>query len=60
MNAFIRGEGQTAEELDEVLQRCRRIGWKVLGKLGKEEVQALSVWKTEKDRPAEIWAIGHW
>jgi alpha-mannosidase len=62
MNTFIRLDEETPEQLDALLQKCRKIGWKVLGELSEEQVKEMTVWKakTETERPAEIWAIGHW
>lgn len=60
MNTFRRTDGQTVEEVDAMLKKCRTIGWGVLGSLEEKQVKELSVWKEDKERPAEIWAIGHW
>jgi hypothetical protein len=60
MNKFMRVDGETPEQLDALLQMCRAIGWKVLGDLGEESVKKTVMWKPDTERPAEIWAIGHW
>lgn len=60
MNKFMRVDNETPEQLDALLQTCRAIGWKVLGSLSEENVKETIMWKTDAEKPAEIWAIGHW
>ena len=60
MNAFRRTDKQAADELDAMLLKCRGIGWKILGDLDEDQVKTLAVWKDDKKREADIWAIGHW
>ncbi len=61
MNAFRRTDGDENDPrlLDEVVNRCREIAWEVLGPLDEKSLKRLCVWD-RKERPGQIWAIGHW
>jgi hypothetical protein len=45
--------------LDEIIQRCRRIAWKILGPLDKKGITKLRASQAELNN-VKIWATGHW
>lgn len=61
MNTFRRVEGDEENPalLDDVVDKCRKIAWEVLGPLDEESLKKLCVWNRD-ERAANIWAIGHW
>jgi hypothetical protein len=64
MNRFRRYAGDTDNnyaKVDEMIQECREIAWKVLGRLDEKGLKEVCVWNTEvKNKEAKVWAIGHW
>ena len=59
MSSFAMPENDDSKALDEMINRCRRIGWEVLGQLDEKSLQATVVWDRE-NRDAQVWGIGHW
>lgn len=62
MNKFRRRAGDADnnfEQVDEMIQECRRIAWTVLGKLDEQGLKKVCVWNKD-EKEAKVWAIGHW
>ena len=60
MNAWHRvpGDEENRDLLKPIIEKCRKIGWQVLGSLTNEDRARLCP-SLSDSRPAEIWAIGH-
>ncbi len=61
MNTFRRIEGDDKDLglVDDMVQKCREIGWDVLGRLDDDGLRKGCLGNRE-EREAKIWAIGHW
>lgn len=60
MSTFRRTPGDNEDgSLDEIIQQCRRIAWKVLGPLDSKGIAKLRASQAELEN-VKIWATGHW
>nr|XP_019002605.1 uncharacterized protein I203_05090 [Kwoniella mangroviensis CBS 8507]OCF66066.1 hypothetical protein I203_05090 [Kwoniella mangroviensis CBS 8507] len=60
MNTFRRTDGDDHNgSLDNVIRRCREIGWDVLGPLDEQGVGKLTTRSDTSQKDARIWGIGH-
>lgn len=60
MSTFRRSPGDVEDgSLDEIIQRCRRIAWKILGPLDSKGITKLRANQAEL-KDVKIWATGHW
>nr|XP_019042681.1 hypothetical protein I302_08386 [Kwoniella bestiolae CBS 10118]OCF21611.1 hypothetical protein I302_08386 [Kwoniella bestiolae CBS 10118] len=60
MNQFRRTAGDEDDgRLDEIVNRCRKIGWEVLGSLDEQSLAKLTTHTDVTEKDAKIWGIGH-
>jgi hypothetical protein len=60
MSTFRRTPGDVEDgSLDEIIERCRRTAWKILGPLDSKDITKLRANQAEL-KDVKIWATGHW
>lgn len=50
----------SAEEVDDLVKRCRAMAARVLGRMDEEDRKKLCTFDKDCAPDAKMWAIGHW